>query len=242
MSALTEYLQKEVIKGFSKNAIIGKLLKAGYKREKIEQAFAEIDKKESVISQASKKSIVDKEAITKWAAIVVLILVIIAGTYLVINKFMAPEETKEKKAVDISKCNKLVDTERDNCILETAKELDNGEVCREIIEKTKKNMCSIKVWVTNNCLYQQLLGKETEDCFAEQALVSKEINDCYMVRDVEGCLLQLALQENSITYCNDQIECVVAFAKEKNNQEVCEEVDETSKMFCKQIWSIGDNE
>lgn len=234
MSALTEYLQKELAKGFSKNAVTDKLLKAGYKREKIEQAFAEIDKKESIILQASKRSTADKEAITRWATIVVLIIVIIAGTYLIVNKFMKPEEIKKEKLIDISKCNKLIDKERDNCILETAKEFDSGEVCKEITDKTKRNMCIVKIWTTNNCLYQQLLGKETEDCFTKQALTSKEINDCYMIKDVEGCLLKLAVQENDILYCNEQFECVKQFVTLKKDITLCEELDETTRIVCRQ--------
>lgn len=231
MSKVSEYIERELAKGFSKTQITEKLKKAGYNEEQMKQGFNETERKD--IPKKTMNNI-QRKKVMFVVGVLVAVGLLITLMFLMNKKIAQQNVPLAEKKVPVDTCNKFIGKEKDICILKLAKEYENAQVCKYVDDKIMRQQCSIKGWDNNPCFYSGLLGASTDACYLQKALKEKALNKCYMTKEVNDCLLKLTLQENNISYCNDEIECVKQFVKEKEDITICNNLDESAMNVCKQ--------
>ena len=244
MSQLTNYIEKELSKGYSKDLIKQKLLKAGYKQEVIEDSFHLIEGKKDFIVR-KKHHFYDSIHLdphvlrSKWLFPVIGIVCLIVLVVLLLSNIDFSEIDKGEDlletTVSISDCKKLSGDGKDICILELAKQTDDIEYCDELFNEGLKSFCVNKGWEQNTCSYESLIG-EREDCLKTKAIENSDDNYCYISEDVNTCLVEMSVSLNDVKYCDEVPECVGGVAAETNNIGLCDEIE--SKAQCYREYSF----
>ena len=217
MSQLTNYIEKELGKGFSKDAIKSKLLKVGYTEDQIKQSFATVEGKRDTVVVEPKKSIPRQIAWRKIGMIVGIIgiILLVSVGLLFVNKMFS-----EGFSLSSASCDDVIGEEKDLCYLEFAKENDDVSVCNSIVSVGLKMFCEQKQWEEDDCSYEGYLGA-LDRCILDKAIVEKDTTYCYQMPDIDACFKDVASGANDVSFCRMRIGCVSSFALERDDPSLC---------------------
>jgi hypothetical protein len=216
MSQLTNYIQKELDKGFAKDLITKKLLQAGYAQEEITESFKSLKTGEPLLKRKFVDTIHEDAKVirSKWLFPILGVLLLVVFGYLIFHYVEMPSGTECDNISDIE--------EKDICYLELA---TSGEkVCEKITNNVFKTACEQKIWSLRDCTYEMLIDKDPETCLLNKAIETKDTRYCTMQEEHTDCLLMLANSTNDPSLCQGDSFCLALFAIEKKNPEVCETI------------------
>jgi hypothetical protein len=230
MSQLTNYIQKELDKGFSKKLITKKLLQAGYDTKEIKESFKSLHTHEPLIRRELDHTHYDVHI--QWSKWVFPLLAVCVALFLGYLVFMyATQDVSFVDVVDIVDdkevgCATLSSVpEQDICFLRLAAQ--GEDVCDQLSSTVFGTACDEAFWDTNVCLYEQLIEDVGEEC-----TVLLNENVCRDAEDVSLCLGELAVSKKDATLCDGQISCLVYYAVEMNDGSVCTEYASTRSTYC----------
>ncbi len=230
MSQLTNYIQKELDKGFSKALITKKLLQTGYAQQEIDDSFKSLKSAEPLLVRKTIDTI-HSDVQIKWSKWVFAMLAI--GLLLFFGFLIYLYSTGEKAVVEkniVSNCDNIVDIrEKDICYLKSAA---NGEdVCDSIIETSFKFACNGKVWMLQDCTYEMLIGENRETCLLQKAIENNDTSYCYHQEDFRECFATLAELSGDIAYCKDNLQCIIIIAVKEKDPSYCKKVFENNSQM-----------
>lgn len=216
MSQLTNYIQKELGKGFSKELITKKLLQAGYTQQEIAESLKSLKSAEPLLRRKLIDTIHEDAKVvrSKWLFSLIGIILLIGFVYLILQYVSIPAGTV---------CDNIADVqEKDICYLELAA---NGEdVCGKISASSVQLACTEKLWETQQCVYEKIIGKISDIC--------KEPEEgCELAENYGQCITDLALKEQNVEICQKRLNCVTAFAIQMNDGSLCQTLTRGQK-YC----------
>ena len=220
MSQLTNYIQKELDKGFSQDLISKKLLQAGYTKQEISESFQSLKSAEPLLRRKSIE-IPHMEFHVKWSkwvfGFLALVLVAVFG-YLI---YLYEGEITLPKPIEETKCDTLTSLEeKDNCFLELA--ANGEEVCEKIHSFALKTSCEDKIWKTDTCSYLIITGKDYKQCLWDKAIETKDATYCSKIIDQRSeCFYQLAFELHDASVCQFEFTCYQEYAVATKEREVC---------------------
>lgn len=218
MSQLINYIQKELDKGFSKELIREKLLRAGYTKQEIQESFASLKAAEPLLRRKFPDTI-HTDVHVRWSKWVFPLLAIALALFFGYLLFLYIEE---KPAVEeVSACEEFSDAqERDTCYLELA--AGGEEVCEKIASEAMQASCKQKIWKMNPCIYQMLLGEDYASCASETALETGDTQHCFGLDEkTSSCLYEVASLNNDISFCQKDFTCILQLAIAQKEPEAC---------------------
>lgn len=225
MSQLTNYIQKELDKGFSKDLITKKLLQAGYSQQEINESVTSLKSAEPLLRRKSIEMPHMEFHITwsRWVfGILAIVLVAVFG-YLI---YVYEGEVTFSKAEESYLCDAITDSlEQDKCYLSLAAE--GKDTCSLIKSKMLTSLCEQKIWETDRCNYLSFTGGDKEACLWEQAVATKDSSYCNRkTTDDIACLVQLAIKTEDASVCGHELFCYQQYAVAIQDKSVCENVPE----------------
>ncbi len=227
MSQLTNYIQKELGKGFSKDLITEKLTQAGYTKQEISESFKSLKSAEPLLRRKIADTIHEDAKVlrSKWLFPVLGIIVLIVLLYLVFQYVEIPSIAK-------TGCDTLEGTERDMCYLTSAAEEGTG--CDAISSDFYKALCEQKLWETHECDYLFFTGGDKEQCLWNKAVETQDPAYCNKkVHDDIECLFDLAKSTNNPDMCDGELYCYEEYAVFIKDSSICELASEQiEKNFC----------
>ena len=144
MSQLTNYIQKELDKGFSQDLISKKLLQAGYSQQEISESFQSLKSAEPLLRRKSLE-IPHMEFHITWSrwgfGILAVLLVAVFGYLIYLYEGELP--TFEEVSVP-SSCDGLAVEEKNICLLQLAQQ--GEDVCDQLSTDVLKTLCTEKYW------------------------------------------------------------------------------------------------
>lgn len=256
---LEDYIKKELRKGFSEEKIKKVLLKAGHPKEAIEEAFKAVKSKKIPIN--NKKLII---------LVSCFIIIVIAISFYIKKApyketeegITVPTETRESSTEltedDMQKVLQ-VQAELKDCLRENVRwgygclalVLNNEKLCNKL---TNSNPCYYKVgWKkalpTNNSNYCNIMSEPPRNFC--KIVAGNNINECYLLEELEGRINCKAILNNDIKKCEDlnndnKTNCKIFFLTLKSirlKKDYCEEIkdlteDSISYNNCKSYLNI----
>ncbi len=236
MSQLTNYIQKEVDKGFSQDLITKKLLQAGYDKQEIAESFKSLKSAEPLLVRKAIDSI-HLDTKVRWSKFIfplLAILVVVVLGYLVYQyqgEFPSlPSSTEE------TSCDAFSTVEEKNvCLLQLAQQ--GEDVCDQLSTDVLKTLCQEKYWEKDACNFEFLMSKNTtarEDCLWKQAVATQDASYCdKKVHDKIDCLVQLAQETGDASMCGSYAKCYEQYAVLEKDVSLCDlNEDEFYKAQC----------
>ena len=226
MSKITDYIEKELKKGFSAEKIKETLIKYKYPEKEVDEAISQV--KEHEFPQHKWKKPLFWEMVAGIAGLIVLLFLLLApdgflgATYNEINNGI---ELKEDVDITVPECDGLAIEERDICILQLAKEKNDSDFCSAIINTDLKLDCSLKIWQFNECMYLELINIDNNECLLKEAVQSKNIDYCYKTNKVDSCILTI-LQVNPEINCRNDDYCLMLAANVSKNVGYCSTIND----------------
>jgi hypothetical protein len=235
MSQLTNYIEKELGKGFSKDAVKAKLLKVGYTKEQIQQSFAAVEGKQDTVVVEPTKSIPKHIAWRKiWTIIAIIgVIVLVSVGLLFVNNLFS-----DGFSLSSPSCDDAVGEEKDLCYLEYAKENDDVTHCASMGTSGLKAYCEEEGWNRDDCSYATITGAE-DACFVQMAIQREDSTYCYRSTNVVECLKKVTLTLNDVKFCWLSEECVAAVALEWKDDSLCETLPRGTEKNCFQKYALG---
>lgn len=227
MSQLTNYIQKELDKGFSQDLITKKLLQAGYDKQEITASFKSLKSAEPLLVRKAIDSI-HLDSKVKWSKFVfplLAIVVVVVLGYLVYQYQGALLPSEE-----VSSCIGLEGNEKDLCYLQLSAAGD--ESCSEIENLAVKTACEQKIWEHDNCSYAFLLGNGYGECLFQKAIETKDTRYCTMEEDHSDCLYTLALAVGNSSLCEGDEYCLFKYAIQKKDTTACDSLQGMFQYQC----------
>ena len=219
MSQLTNYIQKELDKGFSKDLITKKLLQAGYTQQEIGESFKSLKSAEPLLRRKFADTL-HLETHIQWSKWIFGLLAIIVVIILGFLMYQYKGELSSYQEQDVSSCDSLSDREKDICYLQLS--ATGEDYCSAIQNMAIKTACDERVWETNNCTYELFIGNDYDKCLYQKAVETKDTKYCTMQEEHSDCLLQLALDAGDNSLCEGDGYCLFNYATEKKDITVCE--------------------
>lgn len=228
MSQLINYIQKELDKGFSKELIREKLLRAGYTKQEIQESFASLKAAEPLLRRKFPDTI-HTDVHVRWSKWVFPLLAIALALFFGYLLFLYIEG---KPAVEeVSACEEFSDAqERDTCYLELA--AGGEDVCEKIASSALQSLCTQKIWTASDCSYDFILGKNTSACLFNKALETKDTTYCYMQKEHTDCLYSLAVAAQESSFCGIDGACLFEYALEQNDVRACAAIQDIFQWQC----------
>jgi hypothetical protein len=227
MSQLTNYIQKELDKGFAKDLITKKLLQAGYVQEEITESFKSLKTGEPLLKRKFVDTIHEDAKVirSKWLFPILGVLLLIVFGYLIFHYVEIPSGTECDNISDIE--------EKDICYLTLAAE--GEDVCEKIVSSSIQLACTEKLWETQQCVYEKIIGEVSDTC--------KEPTDCKKTEDYTQCITELAIEQKDVGVCEKKMRCVTVLAIEMNDGSLCNEL-RREKQYCtlKYFEATGDSQ
>lgn len=223
MSQLTNYIQKELDKGFSKDLVTKKLLQAGYSQQEIGESFQSLKSAEPLLRRKAIE-LPHMEFHIKWSrwvfGIMAIILVAVFG-YLIYLYEGALPTFEEIEAP--SSCDGTVE-EKNICLLQLAQ--DGEDVCDQLSTEVLRSLCTGKYWEKDTCNFNFLVTKDTtqrEQCLWDQAVATQDASYCTRkVHDKIECLVQLAQDTGDAGVCGQYRKCYTQYALLIKDDSICE--------------------
>lgn len=204
MSQLKNYIEKELARGFSKKLIKEKLVKAGYRKEVLDETFAVIEgKKEILARKPSEMPHVEHARRRYWVFGLLAIVVIIALAWLLVM-YMQPAVFEEEEPEPI---------------------------IREVVEEERRSNCSYE---DDQCFYYWALDtQDTEYCWKTTDAVQCQIDVALALGNVDlcdsdGCFAGLAIERNMPELCErveerNKDRCYSVYSISFNDKSYCPE-------------------
>ena len=235
MSQLTNYIQKELDKGFSQDLISKKLLQAGYSQQEISESFQSLKSAEPLLRRKSLEMPHMEFHITwsRWVfGILAVLLVAVFGSLIYLYEGDLP--TFEEVSVP-SSCEGTVE-EKNICLLQLAQQ--GEDVCDQLSTDVLQTLCTEKYWEKDSCNFNFLVTKDTEQreqCLWEQAVATQDASYCTRkVHDKIECLLQLAQESGDASVCGQYRKCYTQYALLIKDDSICEMLtDDFDRIQCK---------
>ncbi len=222
MSQLTNYIQKELDKGFSKDLITKKLLQAGYTQQEISESFTSLKSAEPLLRRKFVDELHHDVHIqwSKWLFGILAVLLVAAFGYLI---YLYEGEITLPQTELSTACDAIADSlEKDKCYLSLAAE--GEETCSLIQSKILGQLCEQKIWETDPCNYLIFTGGDKEACLWEQAIATKDASYCNRkTTDDIACLVQLAIETKDTSVCGHELFCYQKYAVAVEDKTVCEQ-------------------
>ncbi len=218
MSQLTNYIQKELDKGFTKKQITEKLLQTGYNQQEITESFQSIESKQPLLTRKL-PDVLHLDPHVKWSKIVfpLLAIAILAFFVFLIWQYSAVFVPA------VSPCEDVVgQEEKDRCILELAA-LGKGD-CTGIVSSLFIAACEQKLWESDECTYTLLLGGDVESCLFQKAIETKDTTYCTRMEEHSDCLTELALALHDATICMNDVSCITTYMIKERDPTACNQV------------------
>ncbi len=235
MSQLTNYIQKELDKGFSKDLITKKLLQAGYSQQEISESFQSLESAEPLLRRKSIEMPHMNFHITwsKWVfGVLAIVLVAVFGylMYLYDGELPAFEEVEVP-----SSCDGLSLEEKNICLLQLAQQ--GEDVCNQLSTEVLRSLCTDKYWEKDSCNFNFIINKDTaqrEQCLWEQAVATQDGSYCTRkVHDKIECLVQLAQETGDAGVCGHYTSCYNQYAVLSKDAQVCDTIlEDYEKQTC----------
>ena len=244
MSQLTNYIRKELDKGFSQDLITKKLLQAGYDKKEISESFKSLKSAEPLLVRKTLDTIHSDVHVqwSKWVFPLLAILVVVFLGYLVYlyqgTSFVVPNEG------EISPCINLTGGEKDLCMLQLA---EQGVItCDSLSTQILQTICSDKMWETHKCDYEFILSKNTtarEDCLLQEAIATQDVSYCERkINDKATCFFQIAQAAQDPSLCSHSTECYNQYAIFSQDISVCDfNTEDFEKEQCKENYTNNIN-
>ncbi len=241
MSQLTNYIQKELDKGFSQDLVTKKLLQAGYTQQEISESFQSLKSAEPLLRRKSIE-MPHMEFHIKWSrwvfGILAVLLVAVFGYLIYLYEGELP--TFEEVGVP-SSCDGLAVEEKNVCLLQLAQQ--GEDVCAQLSTEVLRTLCTEKYWEKDTCNFNFLVTKDTaqrEQCLWEQAVEMKDTSYCYeKIYDRYDCLINLIDEVGDVSLCGENILCYEKYAINKQDETFCDIlVDEESQMRCHREYQV----
>ena len=231
MSQLTNYIQKELDKGFSKDLISKKLLQAGYAQQEISESFSSLKSAEPLLRRKPAETI-HQEYHIKWSK---LVFALLAAAVLVFFGLLLFQYKASLSSVPVEKgnaCDGITDVqERDVCLLQLA--ADGQDVCEKIQTPLFVASCQNKIWEFNPCLYRSFLGENIDTCLYQLALETGDVHHCFgLESNQSNCFFQVAQYHNDPSYCSGDVTCVARLALVDGDVSLCDTLIGRSQQLC----------
>ncbi len=216
MSQLTNYIEKELSKGFSKEKIKGKLIDVGYKSSLIEESFKFIDGKKDTIVRKPEISKTLKTNTKKWIFVGLGILAIIIFAFLLLYVSNITKKVEGIKQVQET----------------TEKETQKQGTIRILQITPERDEC----YYINN-------REEKSECYISLAITNYSSKYCYELENPGHCLRSMAIDLNNVTYCYGSEKCTAKVAYTHNKKEYCdsEELGDTKHMCYREYATLSNN-
>ncbi len=214
MSQLTNYIQKELDKGFDKDLITKKLLQAGYTKDEINESFKSLKSSEPLLRRKLIDTIHEDAKVirSKWLFPVIGIILLIVFVYLVFQYIGVTER--------VTGCDGISDIqEKDICYLTLA--ASGEDVCEKISTAFIKTACEQQIWALGDCTYEILIDKDPETCLLNKAIETKDTRYCTMQEEHTDCLLMLATTANDKSFCEGNPDCLQEYSIEQKDPSAC---------------------
>lgn len=226
MSQVTNYIQKELDKGFSKKQITQKLLQAGYSQQEITESFQSIESKQPLLTRKLPDTLHTDHHV-KWSKIIFPILGIAVLAFFVILVW----QYSSVFVPSPSPCEQVTSQEeKDRCILELAA-LGKRD-CTGLQSTIFIAACEQKLWETDKCTYTLLLGGDVNACLLQQAIETKDTTYCTRMEEHSDCLYQLATAAEDYTLCAGDGQCLFKYAQEQQDVSACAEIKTMFQWQC----------
>ncbi len=222
---MTNYIQKEIEKGFSQKLILEKLLQAGYTKQEIKESLRSLKKSEPLIKRESDLLLSDVHVQWgKWVFPILAILVLLFLSYLI---FLYTSGKNTSIVIeDGTGCNVFEDArQKDICLLHEAS--SGKDVCDKIMNPVFKTACVEQFWNTNRCLYESMTEEVSQYC--EQEF---EQEKCISVENEIQCLVSLAIEWNNPQLCNKNYDCIVNLAIKTYDGTLCHNYLDAKQELC----------
>ncbi|MFA6888637.1 MAG: hypothetical protein WC254_04020 [Candidatus Woesearchaeota archaeon] len=229
MSQLTNYIQKELDKGFSKDLVTEKLIQAGYTKDEINDSFKSLKSAEPLLRRKLSDTIHEDTKVlrSKWLFPIIGILVLIVLVYLVFQYVDVTEPIISK-----TRCETLEGYDKDICYLKAAAEGESS--CDKINGTFYKTLCEQKFWETNECDYKIFIGEDKEQCLLQKAIETQDPTYCVKkIHNEIDCLFKLAQDTDNPAMCDNELWCYQQYAVFKQDSTLCElHPIEQERKFC----------
>ena len=216
---MSDYIKKELEKGFSLKKIKKELVKAGHNIGHIEKEFASFEsKKEKKIFSYLKNY---------WPIIlIVLFLVILIIVFIKtgpsfksfkgLSSDQVSEEQVQKTLLQsmVDECKLISNSKLQGvCLLKAAKQFDNISVCSQISSSGNDIFyyaCTDKIWENGDCGYENLIG-DSDSCWFNRAVKEKNFLFCESISLDEPRLLcekkvlDLASSNKNASFCGGAV-------------------------------------
>ncbi len=223
MSQLTNYIQKELEKGFSEKLIKEKLLKAGYTEQEIKESFRSLKSAEPLLRRKLPEYLHADVHVqwSKWVFPLLALGVAVFFGYLV-YLYAVGEVGIEEVVTD---CDTLVDgREKDICLLQLA--AAGEDVCGSMQSVPFKQACFGRVWELEDCTYELLIGEDMETCLLQKAIATRDASYCDRTEDFRVCRAKLAEMSGDISFCQENLACITTISVKEQNPDYCQDIYE----------------
>ncbi len=223
MSKLTDYIEKELKKGFSSDKVKQTLLKYKYPENEVNEALKEVQSAE--FPQHRWKKPVFWEIFGVIVAVILVMLLLFFPSQ--------KEIEKEINKVVVPQCDNLLPAERDVCVLKLAAQQNDTAICGVIGDLSKQIDCYQQVWANDQCRYEELVGEDADECYMEKALKTINFNFCLKTKNPQNCLEQLFVikKDKSVCLINNNIYnqgCINYLINSTNDASLCTFTDNQS--------------
>ncbi|MBS3137046.1 hypothetical protein J4232_01310 [Candidatus Woesearchaeota archaeon] len=232
MSKLTDYIEKELKKGFSIEKIKETLLKYKYPEDEINEALVEV--KQYEFPQHKWKKPLLWEMIGVVGGLILIIILLIYPFDRVgegVQEKIVPE-----KPLTVPECDGLQPAKRDVCVLRLAAQRNETEICVVMNDVSRKIDCYQKIWEKNECRYLEIIGEDADECYVGKAVLEMDFTYCYKTKDVEKCFEKLFLLNNTKDICLKEgyldKDCLDYYISTTNEISLCDNFDIYKKGFC----------
>lgn len=243
MTKLTDYIEKELKKGFSQQQIKAVFLKYKYDEQAVDEAFTQVSHHEFPQHKLEVPHI-GKMMFGIIMTIVIAMAVLfsvryVQKTYFDEDAFLKEyHEQQAKQAAAILKtttCKEIEDVEQqDICLLKLSAEKNTVEYCDAIESFYILVDCKAKIWEKDECRYFEVVGEDSFDCYTRMAIENKDFSICAKSSDYERCKTQFFTEYKEVRICKDDFVCIIALVQATKDLSKCTEsmLSEQDKNLC----------
>ncbi len=224
MSQLTNYIQKELEKGFSEKLIREKLLKTGYTEQEIKESFRSIKGAEPLLRRKLPEYL-HADVHVQWSRWVFPLLALGVAVFFgyLVYLYAIGEVGVEEVVTD---CDALADArEKDICLLKLARRGEGR--CAKIISDLLRVSCEQTVWERDDCVYEMLVEEDYRACLYEKAIEKGATSFCIGLEEKRSdCFFAIAEQKDDVSLCKNDFGCVLKMAISQKDASLCAAADE----------------
>lgn len=253
MTKLTNYIEKELKKGFSQQQIKTVLLKYGYDEQLVDEAFTEVSHHEFP-QHTLEVPHMGKMMFGIAMAIIIAMAVLFSITFVqrnYLDKDVFLEQYQQEQAalaanlLKTTSCKEIENVdERDLCLLKLSAEKNDVSYCDAIETFGILADCKAKIWEKDACRYLDVVGEDSFDCYIQLSLTQNSIKPCYHTNNFTSCLNKVFTKTNNKEICNNDTRCIIELARISKDETLCESnlLDLYEKQTCTLIIKIDNGE